>query len=190
MTEIKGGIIKPYPTFIKDTFGEEAFNKWLEALPQESQDIYRKPILSSVWYPLKWASEEPMYKTIEMFYGGDVTKAVELGRYTADQAFKGVYKFLLKLFPKVASSSVADLTAQFQKTLSTFIRPVKVEGTGDKDHNNLRILEFPEINEALEYSLKGSLERSTELLLGKKPEIKITKSMARGDEYTEYDVQL
>jgi hypothetical protein len=187
MMEVKGGTMKNIVPFIKDTFGEEAYEKWLNALPQESKDIFTNTILSSVWYPYKWGTQVPQAKIIELFYNGDVTKGSELGRYSTEKSLKGLYRVFLKLLSSVSPSAGTSIVGKIQQTLSAFMRPIKVE-MGEGDNSNFRIVEYPEIDEIAEYSMAASFEKTLEIMNGKKPVVKIIKSMAKGDEYTEFEI--
>ncbi|MFC1678514.1 hypothetical protein ACFLZ9_02115 [Patescibacteria group bacterium] len=191
MMEVKGGTIKNTPLFVKETFGEEACNKWLDSLPAESQNIFRKPILSSVWYPYKWGAYEPQKKIVEMFYGGDPKKAAEMGRYSTEKSLKGIYKMFLKLIASAVPSAGASMVNRIQQTFSAFMRPIKLENAEPgNSQSNLRIVEFSEVDEIAEYGIAGCLEKAIEIMMGKKPEVNIVKSMARGDECTEYEIKM
>ena len=56
---IKGTAIAVMPKFIVQRFGEVGYQRWLEALPPESQQLFESEIMASHWYPLQTACTVP-----------------------------------------------------------------------------------------------------------------------------------
>jgi len=164
-------------------FGEEACQKWLTALPEASQKIYRGQILPSLWYNLHDAMAVPQNKLIEMFYHGDAKQARVLGRWLADQQLSGIYKLFVKM------GSPQYIISKAKSVMSTFYRPAALEAVEtSKTHFIFRVTEFSEFFEILEEQIAGWCERALELSGGQNGTVVINTSIAKGDAYTEYEL--
>jgi len=61
--------------------------------------------------------------------------------------------------------------------------------TNEKGFASIRINEFPEIHKIVEYRIGGWMERALEITSKNKNfSVEITKSLASGDDYTEFQV--
>jgi hypothetical protein len=181
MTETKGAAIKFIPQFIREKFGEKAFQKWFNSIPPESQKIYSSTILVGNWYPLKYASAIPMNKLIELFYNNEPKGGIEIGEYTAEKLLTGIHKLFIKIgSPKFIISKASSWSSMLFRPIESKIIEL------DSKFCKFRITKLPEVTEALEYSVIGAAKRAGELSGAKNGEILITSSIAKGDPYTEY----
>ena len=94
---IKGTALKVVPEAIKEKFSEEGLNKWMTKIPDYVEKEYEQGIITSKWYPLNDFYLSPVKMYCELFYSGSLRGAYELGRYDAEKAVKGIFKFLYKL---------------------------------------------------------------------------------------------
>lgn len=181
MMTAKGTGIVVLPEFIKKTFGEDAKNKWVAALSPEANKIYSEIIMASSTFPLRTVLLEPMEKMCELFYGGDVRGALEFGKFSAEYALKGVYRFFIKF------GSPEFIIKKAGTILPVYYQPSRMEVAEAGDgHAILRIVEFSEMTEALQVSMVGWMEKAIEYTGVKNGKIVITKSLTKGDSMTEF----
>lgn len=53
MTKVKGAVILARRTFAKQEFGEEGWQRVLEALPESDRSLLEGAVLTSTWYPFE-----------------------------------------------------------------------------------------------------------------------------------------
>ncbi len=68
MLEVKGTGILPIRKFIKESFGQEGFDRWLNELSEEARQIYSGTILATNWYPAKEMYIDPDKVMCDLFY--------------------------------------------------------------------------------------------------------------------------
>ncbi len=180
--EIKGTAVKSIPEFIKNTQFEK-YNQWLESLPEESKQVFLNPILPSSWYPMNAAAIIPTQKLGEILFDDPLKGAWQSGRYSADIALKGIYKFFIQ------AASPFFIINRAGKVLSTYYQPseMKVADKGD-DWVILHITHFEEPNDIIENRIGGWIERALEIHGVSSVTIDIPKSLTRGDKLTEFRV--
>lgn len=177
---VKGTTISVIPEFIVKTFGEDAKSKWIAALTPEAQQVFNNIILPSNIYPLKTIMAEPTSKMCELFFNGDTRGAFDLGRFSADYALNGVYKFFIKFgSPEYALKKASSI-------LPTYYQPSIIEVPElEKGHAVARITNFAEMDEVVEKRIAGWIDRGLELTGVKNKKVTITKTLTKGDPYTE-----
>ncbi|MFC1678198.1 hypothetical protein ACFLZ9_00495 [Patescibacteria group bacterium] len=182
MMEVKGAGITYMPKMIKEKFGEDAYQKWLTSLPEESQKIFQGQILASLWYSLKYGGLITENKILELFYNNDISKAWEIGRYAADDTLSGIYRAFVRL------GNPSYIISKAGSIMATFFKPAKIV-TAEKEKNRvvLRIVEFAEITEMLELHIGGWMERALEICGCQNIQVKINTHLSRGAPYTEYE---
>ena len=181
--EVKGTAMAYLPVFIKTTFGNDALERWFESINEKARDVYRKGVILPQWYDFKTFATEPREKVIDLFYSGKTVFAKEMGMFAADYALKGVYAVYMKV------ASPQSVLKRAPTIMAGYYRPSKMEiMESSKNHGILRITEFPEIDLLHEYLIEGYISRAGEMSGAKKIKTKITKSLAKGDPYTEYDI--
>jgi hypothetical protein len=180
--EVKGTTIKPFIKYIKDKFKDDGYQRWFISLSAESKEIFGHTILASKWYPFQYGMKEPLHKVVELFFGGDISRAKEVGGAFTEILFTGVYKVLLKF------GSISFFMSKMSSAISTLYQPIKLESVENKNNKAVsRINEFPEIDETFEYVAFGTIEKILELTGAKNVKVKKNSSLARGDAYTEYE---
>jgi len=181
MMQVKGVAIFTISHFIKNKFGEEAFKKWVDSLSPEAKLVYAGNIQPGELYPLTPIFTEPIVKICEMFFNGDYTQAAELGRFSADYSLTGIYKFFIKL------GSPGYVVGKASSILLNYYQPSSMLVI--KNEKNLAILhvtDFTEMHKVIEYRIAGWMKRAIELTGMKNVNINVTKSLTRGDKYTEF----
>lgn len=180
--EIKGSIVKSIPEFIRKTHPEK-FDIWMEALPEASKRYFNESIMPSAWYPMRDAGIVPTELLGKLLYNDMVQGAWQSGRYSAELALTGIYKFFIK------AASPFFIVDRAGKIFTTFYQPSSMEVTErGPDYVVLRITKFDEPSEVIENRIAGWIERAMEIHGLGLVIVEITKSMARGDEITEINV--
>lgn len=179
--DAKGTLLISVQEFVLAYFGGDGYVRWLTALPPQTAEAYRSKIPPSQWFPLNQYLAHPLRAVCDLFFDGEPKGAWECGRYSADLASNR----FLRLFVRMASTHL--LLKRATDILEMYYKPCRSKlvdyGTG---HAILQINEFENINQDLEYRIGGWIERALEISSGGKSEVKITKSIAGGDDYTEY----
>ncbi|MCD6245760.1 hypothetical protein J7J58_02580 [candidate division WOR-3 bacterium] len=179
---VKGSAVISTIDFVNDKFPKQ-YNKWLDSLPPTSKDILAGNILPSMWYPLKESFIIPTQKLCEMFYNGDSKGAWEVGRYSADLGLKKFYRIFLKF------GSPHFLIKRASSIFSLYYENSKIISSKEEDKLAiLRITEFQEPHELVESRIAGWIERALELTKGHHPVVRINKSLAREDDFTEISI--
>ncbi len=179
--EVKGAAIIIIPPFIKDRFGEEGFNQWIDALTPEARKVYQAPLLVSNWYPLRESLIESLRKMCDLFYDRHVKGARESGRFSADYSLKGIYKIFVKL------GSPEFMLRRAGTILPVYYTPSEMKVVEcQKGQGIMQITKFSEMDKVLEIRIAGWMERAVEISGGKQPSIKITRSLTAGDPLSEF----
>ena len=183
--EVSGLAVATIPLFIKDKFGDKGFEKWLTKLEPEIQKIYTSIISVNKWYNIKEVFVEPTKILCDMFYDGDFKAAWEFGRFSAEYGLKGVLKVFVKL------ASVKYFITRASVVIPNYYKPMTMEViTNEKGYALLQIPHFPGIHKIVELRIAGWVERALEITGNTKElYIEITKSLADGDECTEFTVK-
>jgi len=155
--EVKGTSVVATREFVRQSFGEDGLKKFTENLPESSKKIYMSAVLQNSWYELKDALVEPTKKICELFYGGSLKGARDLGRFSAEQGLKGIYKLFLKV------STPGFIISKAGTILPTYYKPSIMRADSvDKNTSSVKIIEFPEYHEILEHRIAGWMEKALE----------------------------
>jgi len=181
--QVNGTAVASLPLFIRTKFGDAGFNRWIQSLSEEAAKVYSTTIFPSSWYPLDKVVIEPTRKFCDLFYGGNIKGAWEGGRFSADYGLKGV----LKIFVKVASVNI--LIKKAGMILPTYYKPSNITIIeNDKGKACIQITNFPEMDQIIEFRIAGWIERAIEISGGKYVTVIITKSLVKGDPYSEIKI--
>lgn len=182
--KVKGSAVSTLPLFVKENFGEDGFQKWLSALSPEAQKVFEKNVIVVGWFPMEQTLSEPTKKLCDLFYNGDMKGAWDSGRFSAEQGLKGVYKVFLKL------GSAAFIIKKASSILPTYYAPSEMK-VADLQSNStvIQITKFEEPSEIVDNRIGGWMEKALELSGYKSVNISITKSLAKGDPFTEFQVE-
>jgi hypothetical protein len=181
--EIKGSAVKSIPDFIRKTQPDK-YQSWLEALPESSQKIFKGTILPSGWYPMRDAAVIPTEVMGRILFNDSGKGAWQCGRFSAETALNGIYRFFIK------AASPFFIVDRAGKIFTTFYQPSFMEVTErGRDYVILHITRFDEPDPLIEFRIAGWIERAMEIHGFGFVEVKITKSMAKGDILTEMQVK-
>jgi hypothetical protein len=178
--KIKGTAVHSIPEFIKKKHAGY-LEKWYQEMPPESAKIFQGIIVSSVWYPMKDTLIVPLKTTARLFYNNNFELAARtMGRFSAEIALTGVYKFFIKVgTPKFLIDRASSL-------MKTYFEPceITVKQTDTKELQ-FQITLFPEADEVVEWNIAGWIDKALEISGCKNVKTRVTKSLARGDKYSE-----
>lgn len=173
--QVKGTAVETIPLFVKSKFGEEAYQKWMQALSENTRAEFSRIILATKWYPLRQMFEEPTVKICDMFYQGKLEGAVEQGRFSAEYGLRGIYKLFVKL------GSPEFIVSRASSIMPTYYDPCAME-VADKGEKTvtIRITKFDEPSRIVEHRIKGWTEKALEISGAKDCAVTIAKSLADG----------
>jgi hypothetical protein len=177
--EIKGSAVKSISDYIRK-FHPEKYNMWLDALPDASKKIFQETILSSGWYSLKDAAIIPTEQLGQIIFSDADKGAWQCGRYSAETALTGIYKFFIK------AASPFFIIERAGKIFTTYYQPseMSVVEKGD-DFVVLHITRFEEPSTLIEGRIAGWIEKALEINGVSSVKVSITKTLAQGDPFTE-----
>ncbi|MFO7655834.1 MAG: hypothetical protein R6W78_02100 [Bacteroidales bacterium] len=178
--EIKGSAVKSIVEYIKKNHPDR-YQEWMVNLPEKSKKIFSEPVLPSNWYPVEEAAVIPTQHLAHMFFKSDTaTGAWQAGRFSAELALTGIYKFF------VMAASPHFIISKASKILSTYYRPgdLHVVQKGDK-WVMVHFSNFESASKVVENRICGWIERALEISGAKEVQVNIRKSVTKGDELTE-----
>jgi hypothetical protein len=180
--EVKGTAVLPLKEFVKTRFGTR-YEEWLQALSPESGKIMEW-CLTGQWYPIQPAFIDPTRKICDMFYGGDLKKAWEIGRFSADFALKGFFRIFVRL------GSPHFLLSRGMHVFSEYYRPSEIRVAGEFPQKAvIRIVRFDDMHPLIENRIGGWIERAVEISGKKIRRVDIAQSMTKGAPFTEFVVE-
>ncbi len=158
--EIKGTAVKTTPDFVKDRYSSK-YLEWLQTMPQSSKLIFEQPIYATSWYNLIDSVIIPTQKVGDLFYDGNHTDAaLDLGRYSADVALKGIYKIFVRV------SSPHFVLSRASSIFSAYYKPSDIKVIESKDKRCVIELKQFAVNEKLiMHRIAGWIEKTLEITL-------------------------
>jgi hypothetical protein len=180
--EIKGSAVKSIPDYIRKTHPDK-YHDWMEAMPESSQHFFKEGILPSNWYPMREAAIIPTEALGQILFQDASVGAWQCGRYSAETALTGIYKFFIK------AASPFFIVDRAGKIFTTFYQPSMMEVVEKgSDYVVLHITRFDEPSHLIESRVAGWIEKAMEIHGFGYVVVNITKSLARGDSLTEMHV--
>jgi hypothetical protein len=180
--EIKGSAVKTIPDYIRK-FHPDKYSAWMESLPEQSRQIFRDTIMPSGWYSMRDAAIVPTEALGRIIFNDAAEGAWQCGRYSAEIALTGIYKFFIK------AASPFFIVDRAGRIFSTFYQPSAMEvverGT---DYVVLHITRFDEPSTLIEARIAGWIEKAMEIHGIGTITVVINKSLTRGDPVTEIRV--
>lgn len=181
--EVKGTAVKSIRDYVENKY-KTRYREWLQVLPKESQEIINTNIYANNWYPIKDGAIEPTKAIAKLFFNNDTKEAAfQSGRYSAEVGLKGVYK----IFIIIAKPSY--IMQRASRVFQSYYNPSDMSVTNSTDKSMvLNITKFPEPNSIVEYRIAGWIQRALELTNCKNVDVKISKSLTKGDDITEFNI--
>ncbi len=178
--EVKGTAVRSTPLFVRKQFGRR-FDEWIGSLSGKSAEIMKSKVETDLWYPLQEAFVEPTRKICNLFFKGDQRGAWELGRFSSDYALWGLYRLFVRI------GSPGYMIKRASTIFSTYYRPSQMIAAETHPKSAvIHITLFPEPEELVELRIGGWMERALEISGCSGVQMKITRSLTRGDDLTEF----
>jgi hypothetical protein len=179
--EVKGTAVRSIPEFIDKNFPARK-QEWLDSLPEASKKMMSGLLFTNNWYPLKESLSDPMHAISKMFYNSDDVKTARMmGRFSADVALSGVYKFFIQF------GSPKFIIERGSRIFSTYFRPSEMVVLNIQKNNLLvHLTKFPEPERIIEENIAGWMERALEKSGCKNVKTIVTKSITKGSPVTEF----
>ena len=184
--QVKGGECKDIQSFIKEKFGEEKYNEWLDNLPEESKKIFSGVILESLNYDVTYGSHIPLNKMCEMFYSSDKENgAREYGKWSGKRALTTTYKLFLK-------SEIEKFVESIPAIYKTYHKDSDINVNAKLEDNKIvvNVTKFENPDYLKDMSIMGYFEAALELMGKNVKNAKLTKSLAKNDKCTEFIIEL
>jgi hypothetical protein len=177
--EIKGSAVKSIPDYIRKYYPDK-FTAWMEALPEASRQIFAGGVMPSNWYSLRDAAIIPTEALGNVVFDDAMKGAWQCGRYSAETALTGIYKFFIK------AASPFFIVDRATRIFTTYYQPsqMTVVEKGD-EYVKLHITQFEEPDSLIEGRIAGWIERAMEIHGVGHVAVTIGKSLAKGDPVTE-----
>lgn len=181
--EIKGSAVKSIPDYIKK-FHPEKYTEWMESMPETSRHIFAGGVMPSNWYSLHDAAILPTEALGKIVFKDAREGAWQCGRYSAETALNGIYKFFIK------AASPHFIIERAGRIFSTYYQPSDMSVV-DKGENYvvLHITRFEEPNALIEARIAGWIEKAMEIHGVEQVTVTIPKSLTKGYPITEIRVQ-
>jgi uncharacterized protein (TIGR02265 family) len=93
-TQVKGAVILARRAFVREEFGEDAWQRLLETLPEEDRELLDGFILTASWYPFD-LNERIDAAIVEQLGGGDTIIFESIGSWSAKKNLAGPHKTFL-----------------------------------------------------------------------------------------------
>lgn len=181
--EVKGTSVRSIHEFM-DKFHPLRKQDWLNALSPESRKIMGGLLFSNNWYPLKLSLTEPMKVISRLFYGNDDVKTARtMGKFSADVALSGTYRFFVQF------GSPKFIIERAGRVFTTYFQPSEIVVINAQKNSLLvHVTKFPESDTIIEENIAGWMERALEISGCKQVKALVTKSMAKGQPITEFTI--
>ncbi|NBC83749.1 MAG: hypothetical protein GVY19_10240 [Bacteroidetes bacterium] len=179
--EIKGSALLAIRDYVK-TYHKNDYLKWLNALNDEAKTLYNNAIDSTKWFPVSVYAVEPMKVISNLFHNNDMKRtAWEGGRFSAENALKGIYKFFVK------ASTPHFIISRAGNIFERYYRPCRMSVTSSEDHRVvLDMTDISDSDEHIEYRIAGWIEKALEISGCKNVTVEITQSIAKGHLSTKF----
>jgi hypothetical protein len=177
--QVKGTAVDSIVKFVHNKYDNQ-YNEWINSLSEDAKQIINEKVLASGWYPIEQAMIEPTSKICEMFYGGDLKGAWEIGRFAADIALTGIFKLLVKVGnPKFMILRAGGIISSYYKPGDIKIVELRPNAIA------VYLSNFPQANKVVEFRIAGWIERALEINGCSNVQIKITQSSTKGSDVIE-----
>lgn len=173
MAKVKGSTFVPRLNFMLSHDPGGYRERVMQQVPAACAQEIEKGMLTNQWYPLEWYVE--LNRAIDLVFGqGDMKLVWELGRVSADEALKGIYKVFYRVgSPEFIIKSAAVVWKQYydcgQLQISNEPCP-----RGKKIRVAVKSFETP--TEIIWMAVGGWIERTLELSGGRNVKIEISRT--------------
>lgn len=179
--QVRGSVVSNINTYVKETH-PDGYDQWINSLSELSKELMQRTA-SSKWYPIHDGILNPTKNMCDLFYANSKEGAWKSGRFSAEVGLTGLYKVF------VVISTPTFLIKRASRVLATFYDPTDVKVVDNSDHSMLvHFTRLPTPNEYLEYRIAGWMEKALEICGCKELSLRISKSIAKGDDLFEVQI--
>ena len=182
MGNIRGQSILSLVKYLRNNFGEEGYKKALDTLEMMDREIFKGKLTPMGWYPA--GAFINMMEAVENIFGaGDYKLCEEVGRFSAEESFGGIYRIFIELSDVQIILGKAPLAWRI------------INDTGNLEMSSItensakcRIKGYDYPKKAFCCELAGYFSKVLDLVGARNVKIAEKKCRASGAEYCEYDV--
>jgi hypothetical protein len=183
MTQVKGTLLRGALKFIKHRQHPGGIPAVLAGVGPAAAPTFSRPLAAGDWYP--YVAYRELLVAIEREVGrGDAEIMPALGRFAARHDLSGVFKIIsvMASVPRILQSSSVFWSRYCDTGKFEVSELEATSGTG-------RIVDFPNMSAEHERSLQGWIEGIGLAAGAKTAEVRLVRSVHRGDPFTEYHMR-
>ncbi|MBN1954021.1 MAG: hypothetical protein JW900_03120 [Anaerolineae bacterium] len=178
--KVKGTAAYATPEFVRHHFPDR-YDEWFAMLSPQCREIM-EGALAYNWYPVYEALVEPTEKVAQLFYDGDTKCAWEMGRFSAEYALTGIYKFFVKI------GSPGFILSRASQIFSTYYDQGEMKIVERSGRNAVAQMTQSESHPIMELRVGGWIERALEIGGSREVTVEISQAVSQGDPVTEFRV--
>ncbi|MCK4642327.1 hypothetical protein KAU32_01695 [bacterium] len=179
--EVKGAAVLPLREYVKKHYPNK-YDEWYASLPERSRDILENPFVGA-WYPMEDAVTIPTKAIVDKLCDGDMQVTYDLGIFSAEFALTGIYKIFVKM------GSPSFIIKKASVIFPSYYKPSAMQTVELKKNSaKVQIIDFQGMNEYIEPGIHGWIHTAMLMTGVKDLSVKVTKSLTRGDDITEFDI--
>jgi hypothetical protein len=182
MVQIKGSVIKETINQIKSRSGEEAFQKILGLLDQETRTIFENEVFSSTWYPLGLFTRF-LEVEIRVLADGKEEMVTRGSEAVIERQLRGIYKAFVKLgSPEFVIKRIAAVHATYFQGV-----PIEVQLQG---HSKavVRYIGFEKQHRIMGFAIMGFFKKALEISGAKDVVLYFTVPIEEGKVFSELSI--
>jgi hypothetical protein len=182
MVQIKGSAIKETIDQIKRRSGEDAFQKILGLLDEETRKIYAGEVFSSSWYPLDLFTRF-LEIEIKVLAGGNEEMVTRGSEAVIERQLRGIYKAFVKLgSPEFVIKRIAAVHA-------TYFQGVPIEVNLEENNRALvKYTGFEKQHRIMGFAIVGFFKKALEISGAKDVVIRFSVPIEEGKGYSELSI--
>ena len=182
MVQIKGATIREAVTQIKTHAGDQAFQKILGFLDEDTRKIFEGEIIASTWYPLDNYARFLEVEILVLANGREevVTRGAEAAN---ERSLRGIYKAFVKVgSPEYVIERIAAVHATYFQGV-----PIEVQLQG---HGKalIKYMGFQKQHRIMGFAIIGFFKKALELSGANDAVIYFTTPIEEGREYAELSI--
>jgi hypothetical protein len=178
VVEVKGVSVRAAPQYVNARHATR-YDDWIGSLSAPARHIV-ETVLPSSWYPFEDSLVEPTRKVCDLFFGGAVDGAYEVGKASAELSLRGVYKAFVRL------GSPEFIIKRASGIFSNMIRPGEFAIAKSASCEVVLHMKVPQSDAMLELRMIGWIQQALAISGCKQPKVRVERSIAEGDPVTEF----
>jgi len=182
MVQIKGSAIQETINQIKSRSGDDALNKILGLLDEESRRVLQREIFSSTWYPLDVFTRF-LEVEIKVLASGNEEMVTRGSEAVIERQLRGIYKAFIKLgSPEFVIKRIAAVHATYFNGV-----PIEVDMLGPCSAS-VRYKGFQKQHRIMGFAIIGFFRKALEISGAKNVDTHFTVPIEEGKEFAELSI--